>query len=200
MHMGIKELEKIKLMAIAGGDVIKKSDAVVCLEGDGYNRIDWTIKIFQEKLAKKIVISGGYRKPPFSIPAEKMVEQLTKRGIPFRRIILEKRSQNTREQAAEIMKLAKKKQWKKIILVASHFHQARAYLTFLKAMEDAKLKVRIFNAPAGGLPWFKKTDLGLTRFQLLKEESKKMDIYEKKGHLVTIKKAIEYQKWKEKTC
>lgn len=195
--MSNKELEKIKLMAIVSGDIIKKSDAVVCLEGDGYNRLDWTIKLFQKGLAKRIVISGGYNNPLFSIPAEKMAERLIKRGIPPERIILEKKSQQTYEQAVEVMKLAKEKKWKKIILVASQFHQARAFLTFLKAMKDAKLKIHIFNAPVRGLSWFEKTGLGLTRLQLLVEEFKKIDEYMEKGHLVTIKEAVKYQKWKE---
>ena len=195
--MNTKELEKIQLMALVGGDVIEKSDAIVCLEGDGYNRLDWTIKLFQEGLADKIVVSGGYNNPPFSIPAEKMAERLIKRGIPPERIILEKKSQQTREHAVEIMKVGKEKNWKNIILVASHFHQARAYLTFLKAMEDAKSKVYIFNAPVKNMPWFKKTNVGLTRFQLLIKEFKKIGDYIKKDHLVSIKKAIEYQKFKE---
>lgn len=196
--MSIKEFEKIELMAIVSGEIIKKSDVVVCLEGDGYDRLDWTIKLFQEGLANKIVVSGGYNNPPFSVPAEKMAAHLIKKGIPPELIILEKKSQQTREQVVEIMKLVKEKNWKKIILVASHFHQARAYLTFLKVMKDAKLKIFLFNAPAKGLSWFEKTSFGLTRFQLLTEEFKKIDDYMKKGHLVTIKEAIKYQKWKEK--
>lgn len=195
--MNIKELEKIQLMTLVGGDVIEKSDAIVCLEGDGYNRLDWTIKLFQKGLAKKIVVSGGYNKPPFSIQVKNFARRLIKMGIKARQIILEEKSQNTHEQAEQVIKLVKEKKWKRIILVASHFHQARAYLTFLKAMKNAKLKVYIFNAPARGLSWFEKTSLGLTRLQLLKEEFKKIDDYMKKGHLVTIKEAIKYQKWKE---
>lgn len=191
-----KELEKIKLVALVYNDCLKKSDAVVCIEGDGYNRIDQTVKIYKQGLAKKIVVSGGFTgMPPFTIPAHKLAKKILRKGVPKSAIIIEKKSQNTYEQGIEILKLAKEKKWKKIILVASHFHQPRAYLTFLKALKDAKLKIQIFNAPARDLPWFKKTPLkGLTRLQLLEDEFGKI----KKYNLPSIKEVIKYQQWKER--
>lgn len=193
-----KEIEKINFLAVVYNDLIKKSDAVVCLEGDGYNRIGRTVKIFLNGLAKNILISGGFTGcPPFTIPAVKLAKKIPN-SVPKNKIIIEGNSQNTFEQGAEVMKIVKIKKWKKIILVASHFHQPRAYLTFLKAMQNAKLKIRIFNAPARDLLWFKKTALGKSRIGLLKDEFDKIDEYFKKGHLASINKAIEYQKWKEK--
>lgn len=192
------ELEKINFLAIVYNDLIKKSDAVVCLEGDGYNRIDQTVKIFISGLAKNILISGGFTgRPPFTIPAVELAKKIHN-NIPKNKIIIEGNSQNTFEQGVEVMKMVKIKKWKKIILVVSHFHQPRAYLTFLKAMQNAKLKIQIFNAPARDLSWFKKTALGKSRVGLLKDEFNKIDEYFKKGHLTSINKAIEYQKWKEK--
>lgn len=189
---------KIELMAIVYNDLIKKSDAVVCLEGDGYSRINQTVKIFKDSLAKNILISGGFTGlPPFTIPASKMSKRIPK-SIPKNKIIIEENSKNTYEQGREVMKIIKNRKWKKIILVASHFHQPRAYLTFLKAMRDAKLKIQIFNAPARNLSWFDKTALGETRLKLLGDEFKKIDEYIKKGHLISIADAIRYQKWKEK--
>ena len=189
---------KTELMAIVYNDLIKKSDAVVCLEGDGYSRINETVKIFKNGLAKNILISGGFEGlPPFTIPAGKMSKRITN-SIPRNKIIIEENSKNTYEQGREVMGIIKKRKWKKIILVASHFHQPRAYLTFLKTMQNANLKIQIFNAPARDLSWFDKTSLGLSRLELLKEEFKKIDEYAKKGHLESIDAAVRYQKWKEK--
>jgi len=189
---------KIELMAIVYNDLIKKSDAVVCLEGDGYSRINQSVKIFKDGLAKNILISGGFTGlPPFTIPAGKMSKRILK-SIPKNRIIIEENSKNTYEQGREVMKIIKNRKWKRIILVASHFHQPRAYLTFLKTMEDANLKIQIFNAPARDSSWFDKTSLGLSRLELLEEEFKKIDKYTRKGHLASIDEAIKYQKWKEK--
>ncbi|MDD5290982.1 MAG: YdcF family protein [Patescibacteria group bacterium] len=192
-----KELEKVKIMAIVSNDKIKKSEAVVCLEGDVYHRLDKAVKIFKQGLAERLLISGGYNSPPFSIPAKIMAKKIPA-SISRRKIILEENSQNSYEQGVEVMKIAKEKKWKKIILVASNFHQPRAYLTFLKTMEKAKLKIQIFNAPARELLWFEKTTLGKTRMKLLEEEFEKIDKYTAEGYLATTEEAINYQKWKEK--
>ena len=95
------------------------------------------------------------------------------------------------------MKIVKERKWKRIILVASHFHQLRAFLTFLKTMKEAKLRIKIINVPVRELPWFKRTSLGKNRFQLLESELKKINQYIKKGHLVTVRETLKYQKWKE---
>lgn len=188
----------IKLMSVAYNDSVEKSDAVVCLEGDGYNRLEKTVEIFKRGLVKNVVISGGFKFPPFCIHAELLAKQIIKKGVPKNKIILEINSKNTYEQGLEVLKIAKKKNWKKIILVASHFHQPRAYLTFLKAMEDLKLKIRIFNSPTDDLFWFEKTASGMTRMQLLEEEIKKIEEYTQKGHIMKIEEALKYQIWKEK--
>lgn len=193
----MNKIEKIKLTAIVYNDIIKKSDAIVCLEGDGYLRAEKSVELFNKGLAKKIVVSGGYKKEPFSVPAKELKEYLLKKNIQQEDIILEEISQNTFEQAREVIKIIKEKEWQKIILVASHFHQPRAYLTFLKAMKDEGLELLIFNAPAREISWFEKTALGKNRLELLEEEFKKIDDYTEKGHLLSLEAAIEYQKFKE---
>jgi len=185
-------------MAIVSNDLIKRSNVIICLEGDGYSRIEETTKLFKEKWAPMVVISGGYSKPPFSIPARNLAKEIKRKGVPPQKIILEEKSQNTYEQAYEVLKIVKEKKWKRIILVASHFHQPRAYLTFLRAMKDLNFKIQIFNAPARKPSWLNKTSLNKNRLQLLEEEFKKIKKYTKKGHLVAIKEAIDYQKWKER--
>lgn len=193
-----KELEKIELLAIVYNDCLRRADAVVCLEGDGEARIGATLKIFKAGLAKVIVVSGGLNQPPFSLGAVKMGKKFMAEGVAKDKLIIEEKSQNTYEQAKEVMKIAKQKKWRKIILVASNFHQPRAYLTFLKARQDAKLKIQLFNAPVRELAWFRKTALAVNRLELLKNEFKKIDDYLLKGHLVSFKKAIKYQAWKER--
>lgn len=194
-----KELEKIKLMAIVNNDCLKKSDAVICLTGDGYERVGQTVAVYKQGLVKRIVISGGLQNPPFCITAGKIAEKMIQKKIPESKVIIEEKSQNTFEQGVEVMKIVKEKKWSKIIIVASNFHQPRAYLTFLQAMKKAKLKIQIFNAPARDLSWFKKTPLkGMSRLELLKDEFNKIEEYGTKGHLANVQEAIEYQEWKEK--
>ena len=79
------------------------------------------------------------------------------------------------------------------MLIASNYHQYRAYLTFLKCMEDANLLIEIMNAPAR-LKWFEENNWG-RRIEILDLEFEKIEKYS--HHLSTYEKAIEYQKWKE---
>jgi len=189
------KFNEVALIAITSNDIVKKSDAVIWLEGDGYNRFKQTLKIFQDGLAKNIVVSGGCTSvPQFTIPAGLLAKKLLKAGVPKNKIVIEDNSQNTYDQGVEVMKIVRNKKWKKIILVASHFHQDRAFLTFLQAMKQARLKIQIFNAPARDLSWFEQTSYSnLTRLQLLGVELAKIKQYRKKGHLVSIRAAVDYQ-------
>jgi uncharacterized SAM-binding protein YcdF (DUF218 family) len=167
------------------GKTLNKADAIVCLEGDGQNRTQKALELFQQGFAPLIIVSGAYDNPPFSIVAVKMADYLFQAGVPKEKIIIEGKSQNTKEQAEEVFKIVKESNLQKIILVASEFHQLRAYLTFLKAMEDADLKIVITNVPAKG------------EYQdLFDEELRKIQEYQKKGHILSFEKALEYQTWK----
>lgn len=189
--------EREKLIALVDNDCIKISDAIIILEGDGLNRIPKAVELFNKGLAKKCVFSGGiinleYGSFPFSMALPKLLSY----GIPGEAIIHEGSSQNTRDQAIEIIKLAKQNRWNKLILVASHYHQYRAYLTFLKEIEDTNSDIVLYNAPAKDLKWFEETSWG-RRFDLLESEFERIDKYSSLSHLTSIKNAIEYQKWKE---
>lgn len=193
------QLKTLQLVVLIGNESLKKSDAIVCLEGDGYARIKESADLYKKRWAPFVVISGGSNRPEAGCyPATILKTMLEKEGISSDRIILENKSQHTRDQAVEVMKLVKEKGWRKILLVGSHFHQLRAFLTFLKAMQEANLKIQIINAPVRDLPWFKPSPFGPTRIELFTAELIKMEQYSKDGHIANIDKAIEYQEWKEK--
>jgi uncharacterized SAM-binding protein YcdF (DUF218 family) len=185
-----------QFIVLVDNDIVLPSDAIIFLEGDGYNRIDKVVRLYNEKLAPVIVFTGGIYKPEYgSLNEEYILPKLKERGIPDSAIISEQKSQNTREQAEEVMKLTKERSWRRIILVASNFHQYRAYLTFLKGMQDANLSLLIFNASAK-LEWFTETGWG-KRFDLMQDEFRKIDEYKKNEHIASFEFAIEYQKHKE---
>lgn len=181
--------ELATITAIVGNDTVKKSDAVIWLEGDALARRDEVVRVFEEGLADHIVVSGGFEgNQEIAIPAPALAEELYKRGIPKEKVVVEGMSQNTFEQGVEVMKIVKERDWKKIILVASHYHQLRAFLTFLKAMREAGLEICIYNSPARELPWVEK---------LFEDEMKKIEEYGAKGHVASIQDALKYQEWKE---
>ena len=56
--------------------------------------------------------------------------------------------------------MAIKNSWKRLVLIASHEHQYRAYLTFLREVLDKKSDIILYNSPAENLGWFSDLDGG----------------------------------------
>ena len=122
---------------------------------------------------------------------------MLKAGVPEADIIHEDQSLNTREQAVEVVRMAMERGWKKLILVASHEHQYRAYLTFLREVLDTRSGIILYNAPARNLNWFEDKGWG-TRFERLEAEILRIEKYSEMGHLANAQEVIDYQQWKEK--
>lgn len=185
-----------KVLCLVSNDALKKADAIVVLEGDGLVRVQEGARLFREGWAPVVVLSGGVQRPPVSIPAADMRPHLREAGVPEGCIILEEHSQHTRDQAVEVTKLVRSCGWSRIILIASPYHQYRAYLTFLKAMQEAGAPFCIINAPARQIPWFASDDQG-RRIDLLDGEMERVDLYRASGHVATDVEALAYQEWKE---
>ncbi len=188
--------DKEKFIVLVDNDRLKKSDAIILLEGDGLNRIETAIKLYKDEWASVIVYSGGivnleYGSYPFSYAQPILLDA----GISMKDILHETQSLNTHEQAVAIVKLAKQNNWSRLILVASNFHQYRAYLTFLKTAFEIYPELEIINSGARDLLWFEKNEWGM-RYELLESEFQKIEIYS--NHVASFEQAIEYQKWKEK--
>lgn len=184
-----------KLIIIIYTDHPKKADAIILLEGDGYCRVETAADLYLRGFADKIVFSGGITNYNYgSYPLEDVLPFILKHGVPESDIIHEKISKNTREQAFEIVKIAIEHKWKKLILVASHYHQYRAYLTVLKAILDQKADIVLYSAPARNLKWFDENHWG-RRYDLLEHEFQKITDYSE--HIATVSEAIKYYQWKE---
>jgi uncharacterized SAM-binding protein YcdF (DUF218 family) len=189
---------KEKFIVLVDNDCIKVSDAIILLEGDGLNRYQHAIDLFNQGAAGFVVFSGGITNYKYgSFPYEDVLPHILKTGFPSDKLIHEARSLNTREQAVEIVKLAKTNNWKRLILIASNDHQYRVYLTFLKEVLVSDVPLVLYNSPVRTLKWFEETGWGL-RFNRLESEFEKIDTYTDLGHLATFDEAISYQKWKEK--
>ena len=192
-----KMTNKEKFIALVDNDFTKVSDAIILLEGDGLNRYQHAIDLYNEGAARCIVFSGGITNYEYgSYPFEDILPYILKSGFPLDKLIHEDRSLNTKEQAHEIVKLAKTNNWNRLILVASHEHQYRAYLTFLKEILVSESPLILYNSPVRNLKWFEETGWGI-RFNRLESEFEKISKYGALGHLATFEEAISYQKWKE---
>lgn len=186
-----------KFIALVDNDLIDKSDAIVLLEGDGLNRYQKAVDLYYGGYADKIIFSGGITDYEYgSFPFSDVLPHILRTGVPHDAIIHEDKSLNTREQAVEVIRLANEFGWKRLILVATHEHQYRAYLTFLREVLNKNSNIVIYNAPVRNLGWFKETGWGI-RFEKLEKEFKRIEEYSALGHLATFEEVIEYQRWKE---
>lgn len=191
----MKEIEKI--IALVDNDCLQKSDVIVLLEGDGLNRYQKAVDLYNTGLADKIVFSGGITDYEYgSFPFSDVLPHILKTGLPEEVIIHEAKSLNTREQAVEVVKMSLNRGWKRLILVATHEHQYRAYLTFLREVLDKDPTLILFNSPVRNLGWFSETGWG-TRFDRLEKEFERIERYSTLGHLATVEEVIKYQQWKE---
>lgn len=189
--------DREKILAIVDNDCLSPSDAIILLEGDGFDRFRKAVSLYKQGQAPKIVFSGNITDYDYgSYPFAEVLPRMLEAGVPEEDIIHEDKSLNTREQAVEVVRMAQERGWKKLILVASHEHQYRAYLTFLREVLDSKSGITLYNAPARNLDWFVDKGWG-TRFERLEAEILRIEKYTEMGHLANAQEVIDYQKWKE---
>lgn len=185
------------IMAIVDNDCLSTSSAAILLEGDGFFRFQKAVDLYNQGTVTKIVFSGNIIDKDYgSFPFEEIKPFIVNGGIPEEDLIHEDKSLNTRQQAVEIIKMAIKNGWKRLVLVASHEHQYRAYLTFLREVLDTKSGIILYNAPVRNLNWFIDDGWGM-RFDRLSAEFERIEKYSAMGHLANAHEVIEYQKWKE---
>ena len=189
--------QREQIIAIIDNDCFTVSDAAILLEGDGFNRFQKAVELYQRKMVRKIVFSGNIIDKDYgSYPFEDVKPFIIKAGVPVYDIIHEDKTLHTHQQAVEIVKMAIENEWKKLALVASHEHQYRAYLTFLREVLDTQCGIILYNTPVRNLNWFIDNGWGM-RFNRLSDEFERIEKYSKMGHLASAEEVIEYQRWKE---
>ncbi len=186
------------IMAIVDNDCLKPSDAIILLEGDGFHRFQKAVDLYKNGQGKKIVFSGAIVQKEYgSYPFEEVKPFILKAGVPEEDLIHEDKSLQTQQQAVEVVKMAMENGWKRLALVASHEHQYRAYLTFLRQVLDSKSGIILYNAPVRNLDWFVDSGWGM-RIDRLKAEIERIEKYSTFGHLANAQEVVAYQQWKER--
>ncbi len=185
------------IIAIVDNDCFTKSDAAILLEGDGLFRFQKAVDLYNKNLVSKIVFSGNVVDKDYgSYPFDEVKPFIIGGGVAENDLIHENKSLHTQQQAVEVVKMAVENGWKKLALVASHDHQYRAYLTFLREVLDTKSGLILYNTPVRNLNWFVDSGWGM-RFDRLLGEFDRIERYSAVGHLANAQEVIEYQKWKE---
>lgn len=182
--------QRERFIALVDNDPLHFANAIVVLQGDGFVRAEHGGDLYLAGLAHRILITGGNAK---GVAMADALKRSMPAGIPRDLIDVDMTSINTREQALYTVAVARANKWHVILLVASHYHQYRAYLTFLKAMQESNYEFWIINAPARDLAWYDDND----RIELLDDEFFKIGEYSKLGHIASYESAIQYQRRKE---
>ena len=189
--------EREIILAIVDNDCLTQSDAAILLEGDGFFRFQKAVDLYKKGIVSRIVFSGNIIDKDYgSFPYEEVAPFILNQGVSPKDLIHEDKSLHTRQQALEVIQMAMEKGWKKLALVASHEHQYRAYLTFLRVVLDTNSGIILYNAPVRNLNWFVDSGWGM-RFDRLKSEFERIEKYSAMGHLASAKEVVDYQKWKE---
>ena len=118
------------------------------LNGNSFNRLFEGFKLYKTYNVP-VIVSGGYAISTFSV-AKIMKNILIKAGVKKSYIITEDKSDDTFENALYVLRICKKRNFKRIILVTSAYHMPRAMFLFksIKLKENFK-GIRIIPYPAG---------------------------------------------------
>lgn len=184
--------EREAFIALLDTDEPQNSDAIILLEGDGFARYKKAVALYKNGIAPLICFSGGFDdEKSGAFTYEKVKPLILESGVPEKDLILEGKSQNTYEQAVEIILLAQQRNWKRIVLVASHYHSYRAFLTFLCVLKQKMPELIIDIAAVKDLDWYEETVWG-KRIDLLASEFDKIDAYQKKKNVASYTEGLEY--------
>ena len=114
---------------------LAKADAIVAISGgDTEARTDEAVRLYKDKWAPEVVFSGAAADTSGPSNAQAMATAAEIQGIPASAIHLDETSTNTRENAANVAKIASARNYHSIILVTSPYHQRRAEIIFHRAL------------------------------------------------------------------
>lgn len=178
-----------------------RADAVAIFCGeDGRARARMTLELFRQQAAPVVLLLGGRHEPPAIEGAAAMANYLIgEGGVAPERIMTETGSQNTHEQAEQLVAAATLGNWHRILLVASAYHLPRAWLSVLASLQRAGRAedIHVLGMPTAPCNWWEAPPgVDRTRVELLMVESVKIAEYQAVGHCASYEAAVGYlQHW-----
>src|SRR3989344_5947938 len=183
--------ERERYKALLERQELRGGDVIFVMQGDGTFRAPYAAHLYQEGLAPLVALVGNATDRSYgSFSSSEVRDELVRFMVPEHALHFEETCPHTRAEAERGVQLAKEKSWETILILTSPHHQYRAFLTFLKAMRDARLDIKLVNAVAS-LPWDEPLPWG-TRRELLTREFDKIDEYRKKGDVASYEEGIAY--------
>lgn len=169
----------------------EKADAIVWLQGNGYDRGAKVLELYRGGYAPVVLVTGNTTRvvDDDHVKVSDIVEWLLAHGVDKEVIIVDDQSINTLEQARYVVAKAKKDGWRAILLVGSTHHQLRAFLTFLHQSQIQGWNGHIINQPFH-VGWnIKPSGRRKTTQEAFKDEIEKLELY--KENVATIETGLQ---------
>ncbi len=99
----------------------------------GGDRLVAGLELLLRGRARNLLVSAGGPDPGGPVEADWSVAWLTRLGASPDRIVVERESRNTRENAVNAARIVREKGWRSLLLVTSAMHVPRAAAAFRKA-------------------------------------------------------------------
>lgn len=162
----------------------ESAEAIVFLQGDQLDRAELVLKLYQQKWAPRVILTGNnkmmerrQRNDENDLYLADIEIYLKKNGLPEKSLIIDDQAMNTKDQAVNVIRLAKNQGWKKLLVVTSAYHLLRSFLTLAKQALDQEWPGEI-KMQAPGDAWSKiPTGRKKTALAMLAEEIDKLKRY-----------------------
>ena len=131
-------------------DTFERADAIIVLSDDNFfaDRASRAAELFRQGKAPWVVASGRRLRPNAGL-AELMEHDLIERGVPKDHIVRAPHdSDSTGEEAVELLRLTRQRNWRSLIVVTSNYHTRRARYIFRKVFPQA-IEVYVASARDG---------------------------------------------------
>ena len=133
----------------APGQAPVRADAIVVLGGNDGDRALRALGLYKEGYAPKIVLTGlerGGASPPANLTWR--AEFLAARGVPKSALRFEVYSDNSFDEAANILELMKKQGWRTVIAVSDPPHMRRLAWTWHRVFKESGLSYALVASDA----------------------------------------------------
>jgi uncharacterized SAM-binding protein YcdF (DUF218 family) len=126
-----------------------RADAIVVLGGNDGDRALRALALYREGYAPKIVLTGlerGRNSPPANLTWR--AEFLVARGVPRSALRLEIYSENSYEEAENVLELMRKQGWKTVLAVSDPPHMRRLAWTWHRVFKESGLSYMLVASAA----------------------------------------------------
>ena len=164
------------------------------------------VSLVRQRQAKQVLIpdsgpQSGY--PGFHAWHQALsasgLEQTDVAGVP----VAPGSSLNTLTEAEALVRYAMSNGMTRIFVVATPFHQLRAFITTVSVVSREFPTLRVYNRVGTALPWHEAVlhsqgVLQCTRSELIHTEMARIERYRRKGDLVPEDQVISYLQWRDR--